>query len=56
MRVSELLDEQQRVIVQSTAKAIEQAAITKTDVIRMLLDDRELARKANQASGCNSRG
>ena len=50
MRVSELLDEQQRVIVQSTAKAIEQAAITKTDVIRMLLDDRELARKANQAS------
>jgi phage terminase small subunit len=50
MRVSELLDEQQRVIMQSTAKAIEQAAITKTDVIRMLLDDRELARKANQAS------
>ena len=49
-RIDEILTERNRRLTLSTERAIEKAAITKADVIGMLIEDRALARANVQAS------
>jgi hypothetical protein len=49
-RISEIIAGQGRIEEKATERAIERAAITKADVIAMLIEDRQLARANTQAS------
>ena len=49
-RVSEILAGRQRIEEKATERAIRRVSITKTDVLAMLIDDRELAREKGQTA------
>src|SRR5438270_13011824 len=49
-RVDQILTDRERRATLSTERAIERAAITKADVLAMLMEDRRLARKRGQTS------
>src|ERR1700721_1307000 len=49
-RVAEILANDERINAKATARAIERAALSKEDIIEMLLADRQLARKTRHAA------
>jgi hypothetical protein len=55
-RIDELLDRREHIEVKAVERAISETALNQTEVLRMLVADRELAREKGQNGGGDPRG